>query len=236
LRTALRQLAQKYPRFGYRRLHRMLEKEDVCINHKTVYRVYKQEGLALLRRRTRKVKRVRVGKPTGPSAPNQLWAMDFVSDSTVKGQHFRTLTVIDVFTRECVALVPQASFSAHKVCQALEGAIETHGKPDSIRMDNGPEFTAKKTTSWFCEREIFQDFIEPGKPYQNGNNESFNARFRDECLNVEQFRNLTDAKRLISAWKHHYNTIRPHSSLDGLPPLVFKSQHIQNPIDIKVRS
>lgn len=231
LRAALRRLAAKYPRFGYRRLHHLIAKEQGPINHKRIYKAYTEEGLGLARRRTRKMKRIRIGKSETPSTPNQTWAMDFVSDSTESGQRFRVLGVIDICTKENLCLTPRTSFRAKNVCHMLDQAIEMYGKPRRIRMDNGPGFRAKHTMQWFAEHGIVQEFIEPGKPYQNGHCESFNARFRDECLDLELFRNLPNAEQRIEAWREHYNTIRPHSSLHGQTPTAFKYELTRSLID-----
>lgn len=231
LRAVLRRLAAKHPRFGYRRLHRLVATEQGPINHKRVYKAYKEEGLGLSRRRTRKMKRVRLGKSEPPSAPNQTWAMDFISDSTERGQRFRVLGMIDLCTKESLCLVPKTSFRAKTVCRLLEQAMKSYGKPQKVRMDNGPEFRAKDTIAWFDRHGITQEFIEPGKPYQNGHCESFNARFRDECLDIELFRDLKDADQRIEAWRNHYNTSRPHSSLHGQTPAAFKQALKQALID-----
>lgn len=227
LRSWLKKLAEKHPRYGYRRLGKLLRKNGKTVNHKAVYRAYTQEALMIRRRRTRKIKRVRVGKTSLPTAPNQLWAMDFVSDSTTCGQRVRTLAVIDVFTRECVSMTVDTSLPSARVRRALEQAIAQYGTPKAIRMDNGPEFTAHQTVEWLDERGILQDFIEPGKPYQNGHCESFNARYRDECLNVHIFRNILEARRQSDAWRDNYNNERPHSSLKGMTPVEFRENYLQ---------
>lgn len=182
-------------------MHNLLRRSGLEVNHKAVFRAYKQEGLGIRRRRTRKGKRVRIGKQTPPTGPNQLWAMDFVSDGTTSGQKVRTLTLIDVFTKECISLTVDTSLPAARVCRALESAIEEYGAPKAIRMDNDPEFTAHRTVRWLDDRGVYQDFIEPGKPFQNGHYESFNARYRDECLNVNLFADVIEARTRSNEWR-----------------------------------
>lgn len=224
LRAELRRLAEIYPRYGYRRLHIMLDKEQFPVNRKATYRAYRQEDLKLSRRKTRKKKRIRRKTADIPTMANEQWAMDFVSDVTEGGTRFRVFAVIDVCTKQCLTATVSTSMPSRRVCQALEEAMEEYGRPERITQDNGPEFASKKTMQWHEEQQIDQDFIEPGKPYQNGFCESFNARFRAECLDIHCFRNVDHARKLIEEWRLEYNSKRPHSSLNYLAPDAYRKQ------------
>lgn len=224
LRAELRRLAEKYPRYGYRRLHVMLDKEQFLVNHKTTYRAYCQENLKLSRRQTRKTKRIRCKQAERPTQANEQWAMDFVSDAIEGGTRFRVFAVIDVCTKQCLTATVETSMPSRRVCQALEQAMEEYGRPERIIQDNGPEFASKKTMQWHEDQNIIQDFIEPGKPYQNGFCESFNARLRAECLDTHCFRSIAHARELIEAWRLEYNAERPHSSLNYLSPDAYRQQ------------
>jgi putative transposase len=222
LQERLRELAREHPRFGYRRLHLYLHKE-MKVNHKKVQRVYRELGLSVKRTRRKHLRRTVQPRPV-LTAPNQEWAIDFASDVTDPGQRFRVFGVIDSFTRESHVLETATSFPSRRVTRELERAIAEHGKPQSIRCDNGPELTSRHFLAWAIEWKIDIVYIQPGKPTQNGGMESFNGKLRDECLNVNWFWNLFDAKRKISAWKTEYNTRRPHSSLGYLTPSKFARQ------------
>ena len=218
----LRELAREHPRFGYRRLHLYLRKE-MMVNHKKVQRVYRELGLSVKRTRRKHLRRALHPRPV-LIAPNQEWALDFASDVTASGQRFRVLGVIDSFTRQCLVLETATSFPSRRVTRELDRAIAEYGKPQSIRCDNGPELTSRHFLAWAIEWKIDLVHIQPGKPTQNGGMESFNGKLRDECLNVNWFWNMFDARRKISAWKPEYNCRRPHSSLSYLTPDEFARQ------------
>lgn len=221
LKEQLRALAEKRPRFGYRRLWAELVRAGVRVNHKRVHRVYRQEGLALRCRRRRKfLRRVSVAAPD-PLRRNQRWSMDFVSDSMLSGQKLRVLTVVDDFTRECLATETDTSLSGWRVRRVLDRLTGERGRPEAIVVDNGPEFRCRAMESWSEQRGVRLKFIEPGKPVQNAFIESFNGRLREECLNANWFLNVSDARRRIEAWRRHYNQERPHSSLDYRTPNEF---------------
>lgn len=218
LLARLRALATKRPRFGYRRLCVMLRREGHVVNHKRVYRLYREEGLSL-RRKTRK--RFRAGVRTllpAPSRPNERWSMDFVSEVTSSGRRFRVFTLVDDFTRESLTLVADTSLGGARVARALEFVAVERGLPELIVTDNGPEFTGRALDTWCYQQGVKHHFIRPGKPVENAYIESFNGKFRDECLNQHWFLSLEDARRIIAAWLVDYNEARPHSSLDGMTP------------------
>ena len=187
------------------------------MNHKKVQRVYRELGLSVKRTRRRHLRRTLQPRPV-LTAPNQEWALDFASDVTAAGQRFRVLGVRDNFTRQARVLEASTSFPSRRVTRELERAMAAHGKPHAIRCDNGPELTSRHFLAWAIEWKIDLVHIQPGKPTQNGGMESFNGKLRDECLNVNWFWNLFDARRKISAWKTEYNSRRPHSSLGYLTP------------------
>lgn len=222
IQERLRELAREHPRFGYRRLHLYLGKE-MTVNHKKVQRVYRELGLCVKRTRRKHLRRALQPRPV-LTVPNQEWAIDFASDVTDAGQRFRVLGVIDGFTRQSHVLETSTSFPSRRVTRELERAIATHGKPQAIRCDNGPELTSRHFLAWAIEWKIDIVHIQPGKPTQNGGMESFNGKLRDECLNVNWFWNLFDARRKISDWKTEYNSRRPHSSLGYLTPNDFTRQ------------
>ena len=191
------------------------------MNHKRLLRVYRQAGLGVRRRARKRVERAAVGMPLFVR-PNQQWSMDFVSDALATGQALRTLTVVDNFTKQSPLIEVGCSLSAPRVTRALDEAIAMRGTPpDSIRIDNGPEFTSRCFLSWAEQRGIRLVHIQPGKPTQNSFVESFNGRFRDECLNAHWFENLADARRKIETWRVDYNQSRPHSSLAYRTPTEF---------------
>src|SRR5438067_410042 len=222
LRTKLLELAREKPRFGYRRLHVLLRRSGEHVNHKRVHRVYRDAGL-MIRRKKRK-HCVREGKPLlARTSANQEWALDFVHDAVECGRTIRVLSVVDVYTRECLALEVDTSFASRRVTRVLDAIIAERGQPQAIRCDNGPELTSRHFLAWCVERQIELIHIQPGKPTQNARVESFNGRLRDECLNVSWFQNLFDAKRKIATWKIEYNEERPHSSLRYLPRKEFET-------------
>jgi len=223
LRTRLVELAREKPRFGYRRLHILLDRGGEHVNHKRVYRVYREAGLTVRRRKRKRL--VREGSPrVVRTAANQEWALDFAHDAMASGRALRVLSVVDACTRECLALEVDTSFASRRVTRALESIIAQREKPLAIRCDNGPELTSRHFLAWCIERQIELVHIQPGKPQQNGHVESFHARLRDECLNVSWFENLWAARRKIAAWRKEYNEERPHSSLGYQTPAEFARQ------------
>jgi putative transposase len=217
------ELARKKPRFGYRRLHVLLEGDGERVNHKRVFRVYREAGLAV-RRKARK-RLVREGSPRAAlTGANQEWAVDFAHDALASGRAIRVLTVEDEYTRECLRLEVDTSFASPRVTRALEGILRNRPRPLAIRCDNWPEFSSRHFLAWCIERGIALVHIQPGKPQQNGYVESFNGKLRDECLNVSWFENLWDARRKIAAWQKEFNEERPHSSLGYQTPAAYARQ------------
>jgi putative transposase len=214
----LRELAQQRPRFGYRRLHALLRREGEEVNHKRVYRLYRAQGLAVPRRQRKRVAAGR-GQPVRiGDRPDEHWSLDFMSDTLSNGRRLRTLAVIDTCTREALAIAVDTSLPSRAVTGLLDWIIETRHQPQRITLDNGPELTSNWFDQWASNQGISLDYIEPGKPVQNAVIESFNGRFRDECLNSYWFTDLADARRTIEAWRVDYNTERPHSSLGYRTP------------------
>jgi len=220
LRQQLITLARQKPRYGYRRLWAVLARRGHKVNVKRVYRLYRQEHLAVRRLKRKRLERMAPVNAM-PTAPNQEWALDFVSDGIANGRGIRILTVVDGFTRECPAIEVGVSLGSRRVTRVLERVIAERGTPQSLRCDNGPEFTSRHFIGWCEERGIALVHIQPGKPMQNGYVESFNGRFRDECLNANWFLNIADAKQKIEGWRMEYNGERPHSSLAYRTPNEF---------------
>jgi putative transposase len=220
LRQKLSELARRKPRYGYRRLGVLLERDGKSVNHKRLWRVYQQAGLGVRRRERKRLERGKVGMPL-LMRPNQEWSIDFISDAIANGRAIRALTVIDGFTKESPVIEVDASLSAPRITRVLDGVIEQRGRPDALRLDNGPEFTSRCFLAWAEQRGIQLVFIQPGKPVQNSFIESFNGRFRDECLNANWFESLADARRKIEAWRQEYNQHRPHSALAYRTPEEF---------------
>jgi len=223
LRTRLMELAREKPRFGYRRLQVLLRRSGEHVNHKRLHRVYCEAGLAIRRKKRKHC--VREGKRVGArTAANQEWALDFVHDAVDCGRSIRVLSVVDAYTRECLALEVDTSFASRRVTRVLEQIVIERGRPLAIRCDNGPELTSRHFLAWCVERQIELVHIQPGKPTQNARVESFNGRLREECLNLSWFQNLFDARRKIAAWRTEYNQERPHSSLGYWTPNEFAAQ------------
>ena len=222
LRERLRVLAEERRRWGSPLLYLLLRREGWLVNHKRVERLYREEGLSLRRRRRRKrLSHLRVVR-RAPAAANQLWSMDFVSDSLAGGRRFRALTVLDEWSRESLAIEVEASLTGERVTRVLQRLrVIRGGLPPVIQTDNGPEFTSRALDRWAYECGVRIQFIEPGKPIQNAFIESFNGRLRDECLNEQVFVSLDDARRKIEAWRQDYNRVRPHSALGNRTPEEF---------------
>ena len=221
LRHRLRELAGQRKRFGSPRLHIMLKRENLVVNHKHTERIYRKEDLALRRKRRRKgAAGIRAVIPTAVR-PNEQWSMDFVSDSTVTGRRFRALTIVDNYSRECPAIEVDTSLGGARVVNVLERLSATRGLPEVITIDNGPEFAGKALDEWAYRKSVKLNFITPGKPVENAYAESFNGRLRDECLNTNWFLNLKHARNVIEDWRKDYNEVRPHSSLKNMTPMEY---------------
>ena len=217
----LKELAAARVRFGYRRLTVLLRREGWPVNAKQVYRIYKEEGLMIRTKLRKKIARRRPLVVELASGPNQRWSMDFVAARLEDGRPSRILTVVDQFTRECVAIRGKPRLSGHDVADALDLAVRERGKPASITVDNGSEFAGKVMDAWADARGVQLAFIRPGKPTENAFIESFNGRLRDECLNIELFRSMPEVIGKLSAWREDYNQHRPHSSIGDLTPAQF---------------
>lgn len=233
LTAAIIRLASLYGRYGYRRITALLRTEGWHVNHKRVARIWRREGLKVP---TKQPKRGRLWLNDGscvrlrPCWTNHVWAYDFVQARTHDGRAFRMLTVIDEFTRECLAINVSRRLRSDDVLQVLADLMVRHGAPDHIRSDNGPEFTAIAVRTWLARIKVKTLYIAPGSPWENGFNESFNGKLRDELLNGEIFYTLEEAKVLIEQWRRHYNTIRPHSALGYRPPAPEAIRH--NRVDL----
>jgi putative transposase len=222
LRRRLTQLAHDKPRYGYRRLGILLRREGEIVNHKRVFRVYRAAGLSVKRKKRKRL--MRVGQPSFvATTANQQWAIDFAHDRMVNGRTLRILSIVDTFTRECLALEVDTYLPSRRVTRALDSVIAQRGKPERIRMDNGTELTSRHFLAWGIDRRIELVHIQPGKPVQNAHIESFHGRLRDECLNTTWFRNLWEARRKVGSWRHEYNHERPHSSLGYRTPAEFSA-------------
>jgi putative transposase len=222
--AAMRELSAQYPRFGYRRIHVYLERQGHRMCWDRAHRLWRAAGLQVPRKRPRK--RIATGRPRPIPAtgPNQVWAYDFVFDSCANGQQLKCLTIIDEWTRECLAIDAQGSIRSKRVIEVLARLISLHGAPLFLRSDNGPEFVSHAILRWLQHSGIGTAFIDPGKPWQNGADESFNGKLRDECLSAEWFRTREEARTVIEDWRRHYNLDRPHSSLGYLSPSEFKKR------------
>lgn len=218
---AMRRIAATYPRYGYRRVRIFLRREGHVMSPERAYRLWRAAGLQLPRRRPRRRAAVSRRRPLAACGPNQVWAYDFVHDTCANGQKLKCLTIIDEFTRECLAIDVAGSIRSVHVIDVLSRLISTRGAPAFLRSDNGPEFVSKAILEWLAEATIDTALIDPGKPWQNGADESFNGKLRDECLSMEWFRSRTEARVIIEIWRRHYNDVRPHSSLDYRTPSEF---------------
>ncbi len=218
VRRRMRELAEQRKRFGSPRLHILLKRENLVINHKRTERIYREEGLTLRRKRRRKgAAGARVVLPF-PQRINERWSMDFITDSIVTGRKFRSLAIVDDYSRECPAIEVDTSLGGRRVVNVLERLAEIRGLPQVITIDNGPEFASRVLDAWAYRKGVKLSFIRPGKPIENAYIESFNGRFRDECLNTNWFMSLKHAREVIEEWRRDYNEVRPHSSLKGSTP------------------
>jgi putative transposase len=237
LRKRLRELADERRRFGYRRLGILLAREGFEVNHKKLFRIYREEGLAVRRRRGRK-RALGTRRPIlVPDGTNCRWSLDFVSDAFSDGRRFRILCIVDDFSREALATVPDISLSGERMTRELDEVILRRGNPDMIVSDNGTEMTSHAVLKWCKDNVINWHYIAPGKPTQNAFVESFNGRLRDECLNENLFGNLAEARHIIENWRIDYNTQRPHTSLGGLAPAVYAQQNRNHrPASLELRN
>ena len=217
------------PRYGYRRLHTLVAREGVFANHKRVHRVYREAGLQVRRRRRKRLTRgERVPLPA-PSRPRERWSMDFMVDTLADGRGFRTLNIVDDFTRECMAIEVDRSLPGARVVRVLERLADTVGLPAVLVSDNGPEFAGRTLDAWAYRRGIALRVIRPGKPIENAYVESFNGKFRDECLNEHWFLSVAEAQHIIEAWRVDYNTVRPHRSLGQQTPAAYAAAACAGP-------
>ena len=221
----MRRLAQQYPRYGYRRIRVFLKRKEIVMSPDRAHRLWKKAGLQVPRRRPRRRVAASRPRPQSPTGPNQVWAYDFVFDACANGQKLKCLTVVDEWTRESLAIEVAGSIRSKKVIEVLEKLVSVRGAPKYIRSDNGPEFVSMAILQWLSSQNIETAYIAPGKPMENGTNESFNGKFRDECLSMEWFRSRAEAKVIIETWRRHYNRVRPHQSLNDLTPHEFARQN-----------
>lgn len=219
----MRELARQYPRYGYRRIRIFLKREGYEMSTDRCHRLWRKAGLQVPRRRPRRRVAGSGQRPVSPAAHNHVWAYDFIFDACANGQQLKCLTVVDEYTRECLAIEVAGSIRSHRVIEVLSRLISVHGAPRYLRCDNGPEFVSHAILEWIVGSGIKTAHIDPGKPWQNGADESFNGKFRDECLSMEWFRSREEAKAIIEIWRRHYNAVRPHSSLGYQTPNEFKA-------------
>ncbi len=222
--TVMRDLSSQYPRYGYRRIHIFLARRGHEMSPDRAYRLWHLAGLQVPRKRPRRRVASSRPRPVPALEANHVWAYDFVFDACANGQQLKCLTVIDEHTRESLAIDVAGSIRSGRLIEVLTKLVSEHGAPKYLRSDNGPEFVCKAVLKWLLQSNIDTALIDPGKPWQNGADESFNGKFRDECLSLEWFRNRTEAKIVIENWRRHYNEVRPHSSLSYQTPVEFKSK------------
>lgn len=224
---AMHELAGQYPRYGYRRIQVFLERRGIKIGVDRTHRLWRLARLQVPRKRPRRRVATNRPRPLAPEQAQQVWAYDFVFDGCGNGQKLKCLTVVDEYTRECLAIDVKGSIRSRQVIEVLSQLVSAHGAPRYLRSDNGPEFVSRAVLQWLTTASIDTAYIDPGKPWQNGSNESFNGKFRDECLSLEWFPDRINAKITIEDWRRHYNEVRPHSSLGNKTPLEFKQELVQ---------
>jgi putative transposase len=217
----MKALSAQYPRYGYRRIRIFLGRDGYRMSPGRAHRLWQAAGLQLPRRRPRKRVATVRPRPQAPSAANQVWSYDFVFDGCANGQQLKCLTVTDEWTKEGLAIEVDGRIRSGRVIEVLSRLVSERGAPRHLRSDNGPEFVSRALLAWITAQGIDTALIDPGKPWQNGAGESFNGKFRDECLSLEWFRSRAEAKIVIEAWRRHYNEVRPHSSLGYLTPREF---------------
>lgn len=220
---AMKKLSGQYPRFGYRRIKILLSREGLSMSRERCARIWSNSGFQVPKKKRRRINRASC-QPMKATYPNAVWSYDFVHDACANGQKLKCLTVIDEYTKECLAIEVASSIRSHQVIDVLAKLMSIHGMPSCLRSDNGPEFVSTALLQWVNNEALDLLLIEPGKPWQNGTNESFNGKFRDECLSAEWFRNRMEAKVIIEDWRNHYNRVRPHSSLGYKTPMEFKCE------------
>lgn len=222
----IKELSRRHKRYGYRRVTELLCREGPIVNHKRVYRLWNAEGLALPRKRPKRRRAGETAEMVNKAAyKNHVWAYDFVEDRTDKGNKLRMLNIVDEYTRECLAIRVERSIDSLKVIDTLNWLFLTRAVPGHIRSDNGPEFIAKALKAWLAEAGCKAIYITPGSPWENSYVESFNGKFRDECLNREVFHNAAEARRVVENWRREYNEFRPHSSLGYMTPSEFSHRY-----------
>lgn len=214
----MKALSAQYPRYGYRRISIFLAREGHAMSMSRAWRLWNVARLQVPRKRPRRRVAASRPRPLTPTRANQVWSYDFVFDACANGQQIKCLTLVDEYTRECLAIDVAGSIRSRRVIEILARLISDRGAPRYLRSDNGPEFVSHALLQWIVDQGIETALIDPGKPWQNGTTESFNGKLRDECLNMEWFRNRTEARIVIEDWRQHYNTVRPHSSLGYLTP------------------
>jgi putative transposase len=230
----MRELASQFPRWGYRRIRILLGREGLHMGTTRAYRLWRQASLQVPRKRRRRRLAASRPQPNPASTANHVWAYDFVFDACANGQKLKCLTVVDEYTRESLAIDVSGSIRSGRVIEVLSKLISVRGAPRYLRSDNGPEFVSMAVLGWLSRAGVETAFIDPGKPWQNGTNESFNATFRDECLNMEWFRNRREARVIIEQWRRLYNDVRPHSSIGNLTPAAF-ARHNTPPLPTATR-
>ena len=221
---AMRRYSAQFPRFGYRRINIYLEREGLQMSFDRTHRIWRQNDLQVPRKRPRKRIAGSRPRPQPATGPNQVWAYDFVFDACANHQQLKCLTIVDEWTHECLAIDVQGSIRAGRVIEVLTRLVSERGAPKHLRSDNGPEFVSRAVLNWLKDANIDTVLNDPGKPWQNGTNESFNGKFRDECLGMEWFRNRMEAKAVIEDWRVHFNEDRPHSSVGYKTPKAFRRQ------------
>lgn len=220
----MKTLIDKHKSIGLPMMHDILHREGLVVNHKRTERIYREQGLAIkLRKGHKRVAATRLILPTA-TQPNERWSMDFIQSALWSGRRFRMLTVVDQFTKECPVIEVDTSINGLRVSRVLEWLSMTRGLPESITVDNGPEFAGMTLNRWAYTKSVKLDFIRPGKPVENAYIESFNGRLRQECLNQHHFLDLEEARKTVEEWRMSYNDFRPHRSLDGLTPEEFTSK------------
>lgn len=230
----VRELANKHPNYGYRRITAVLRREGSSVNHKRVQRIWKAEGLQLPRRKPRKRRYGPKGEVIHKAQyRNHVWSYDFLEEHTVKGKRLRILAVIDEFTRECLALLVDRSITSDKVVDLLDWLFLVYDTPQHLRSDNGPELIARKVQDWLAEQNCQTIYITPGSPWENPYIESFIGKFRKECLDRYLFFNLRETRSIIEDWRDEYNHYRPHSALGYMTPAAFTAQHAQIPLPVR---
>ena len=222
--AVMHELAAQYPRYGYRRIQVFLARRGHEMSADRAHRLWRLHGLQVPRKRPRRRVAASRPRPLPATAVGQVWAYDFVFDACANGQQLKCLTVVDEYSRECLAIDVAGSIRSGRVIEVLSKLVSVHGSPQHLRSDNGPEFVSRAVLRWLHQANIDTAHIDPGKPWQNGSNESFNGKFRDECLSMEWFRNRIDAKIVIEQFRHQFNEVRQHSSLGQLTPAEFKQK------------